>query len=207
MKTRYILVKNTTTKGTQYLVQLIIRGKSCYLGRFSDYLVAARLADASYYHAVVGGYLPRLTVDKLTKDHFNDWETARLYVEGGPEKAPAADPKLLTMLATLPTKSVKIPKPSLEELVMAFDHRVECMEESNAALLAALAELTDRFDVHISRHTNPDYIPAPPQAGFGEFPVTPMVFAGTPLLPLRKFQPEPNGVFCADDSSSSATKN
>lgn len=200
MKTRYILVKNTTTKGTQYLVQLIIRGKSCYLGRFSDYLVAARLADASYYHAVVGGYLPRLTVDKLTKDHFNDWETARLYVEGGPEKAPAADPKLLTMLAALPsTKSVKVPKRSLQELVEVLSLRVESLESSVESFQEALSH-------HLAQH--------PPSSEstetFGDYLVPipkPMVFAGTPLLPLRKFQPESDGVFCADDSSSSATKN
>ena len=190
-KLRY-LQEQSTKGGPKYLVQIGVGRRCVYLGRYADYDEAATLADASYYHAVVGGFLPRVSVDTLTSEHFNNWEVAKEYVEGGAEKAPAIHPTLAKVLGELRVaKDLRIVTPTPQEQLDALNIRLESLEQAHEKLQAFVTRflspkperfgpaLQPRFDETVW----PTITPAPPPFRGGE------VFCAASISPSQLSAP------------------
>jgi hypothetical protein len=101
LEPKRFITKVVLAKGrTAWHVQLGIRGRCVYLGRYAELETACLCADSSFYHAVVGGFYDRIKVEDLQQAHFNDWEAARKWLDNS-ESAPPILERMLDFLRKL----------------------------------------------------------------------------------------------------------
>ena len=214
MKLRYLQAQPTKS-GTKYAVQIGVGRRCVYLGRFSNYDEAAALADASYYHAVVSGALPRVAISALNESHFNNWDSARVYVEGGAERAPAVHPKLASALAELRSEAAQ-PKVEVADFRADYPELAAVLDK----LQAEVAEL--KRGIHTGHFDPAPVVPVPSfplfprvdkfvvPAGPSDFPQPPPVTCQPSFTrPVQQFIGHvplgnmtckaPDGVFVAND--------